>query len=101
MVKKTKIWKVVFIGCLKVIFLERQRKAMKLSKDKSNLPKIQNYYLPKYVYKGRAEAQRLDTGFPPLRPGFVYGRHWGRFSPSTSVSPANHSTVFSIIITRG
>jgi hypothetical protein len=30
-------------------------------------------------------------------------RHWGRFSPSTSVSPANlHSTKFSIIIiTRG
>jgi hypothetical protein len=29
-------------------------------------------------------------------------RHWGRFSPSTSVSPANHSTNVSIIIiTRG
>jgi hypothetical protein len=29
-------------------------------------------------------------------------RHWGRFSPSTAVSPANHSTNFSIIIiTRG
>jgi hypothetical protein len=29
-------------------------------------------------------------------------RQWGRFSPSTSVSPANHSTNFSIIIiTRG
>jgi hypothetical protein len=29
-------------------------------------------------------------------------RHWDRFSPSTSVSPANHSTKFSIIIiTRG
>jgi hypothetical protein len=29
-------------------------------------------------------------------------RHWGRFSPSTSVSPANHSTNFSIsIIIRG
>jgi hypothetical protein len=29
-------------------------------------------------------------------------RHWGRFSPSTSVSPANHSTNFYIIIiTRG
>jgi hypothetical protein len=29
-------------------------------------------------------------------------RHWGRFSPSTLVSPANHSTDFSIIIiTRG
>jgi hypothetical protein len=25
-------------------------------------------------------------------------RHWGRFSPSTSVSPANHSTNFSVII---
>jgi hypothetical protein len=29
-------------------------------------------------------------------------RHWGRFSPSTSVSVANHSTQFSInTITRG
>jgi hypothetical protein len=29
-------------------------------------------------------------------------RHWGRFPPSTSVSPANHSTNFCIIIiTRG
>jgi hypothetical protein len=29
-------------------------------------------------------------------------RHWGRFYPSTSVPPANHSTNFSmIIITRG
>jgi hypothetical protein len=29
-------------------------------------------------------------------------QQWGRFSPSTSVSPANHSTNFSIIIiTRG
>jgi hypothetical protein len=29
-------------------------------------------------------------------------QHWGRFSPSTFVSPANHSTNFSItIITRG
>jgi hypothetical protein len=28
--------------------------------------------------------------------------HWDRFSPSTSISPANHSTNFSIIvITRG
>jgi hypothetical protein len=25
-------------------------------------------------------------------------QHWGRFSPSTSVSPANHFTNFSIII---
>jgi hypothetical protein len=35
--------------------------------------------------------------------GFVVDKaHWGRFYPSTSVSPANHSTNFSIItITRG
>jgi hypothetical protein len=26
---------------------------------------------------GRAVAQRLDAGFPPLRPGFVYGQHVG------------------------
>jgi hypothetical protein len=38
------------------------------------------------------------------RPGSMLGlrwtkRHWGRFSPSTSISPANyHSTNFSIII---
>jgi hypothetical protein len=42
-----------------------------------------------------------------LRPDSKWGlwwtkRHWGRFSPSTSVSPVNHSTNFSIIIiTRG
>jgi hypothetical protein len=41
------------------------------------------------------------------RPGSTWNlwwtkRHWGRYSPSTSVSPANHSTNFSIIIiTRG
>jgi hypothetical protein len=55
----------------------------------------------------------LVTGFPPRRPGFASTQsmwdlwwtkwHWGRFPPSTSVSPANHhSTNFSIIIiTRG
>jgi hypothetical protein len=46
-------------------------------------------------------------GGPDSRPGSMWGlwwtkRHCGRFSPSTSVSPANHSTNFSIIIiTRG
>jgi hypothetical protein len=25
-------------------------------------------------------------------------QHWGRFSPSTAVSPANHSTNFSTIV---
>jgi hypothetical protein len=47
------------------------------------------------------------SGGPGSRTGNMWGlwctkRHWGRFSPSTSVSPANHSTDFSIIIyTRG
>jgi hypothetical protein len=57
--------------------------------------------------------KQLLAGFPPRRPEFTPGKviwalwwtkwHWGRFSPSTSVSPANHhSTKFSIlIITRG
>jgi hypothetical protein len=49
--------------------------------------------------------KRLDVGFPPRRPGFASGQHVGfvvnKFSPSTSVSPANHSINFSIIITRG
>jgi hypothetical protein len=52
----------------------------------------------------------LGGGFPPRRPGFAPGsgkwdvwwtkRRQGRFSPSTSVSPAKtvHSTNFSIII---
>jgi hypothetical protein len=46
-------------------------------------------------------------GGPGSRPGSMWSlwwtkRHWGRISPSTSVSPANHSTNFSIIIiTRG
>jgi hypothetical protein len=57
------------------------------------------------------QLKRLDAGFPPRRPGFASGQHvefvvdkaaLGRFSPSTSVSPANYSTDFSIIIiTRG
>jgi hypothetical protein len=52
------------------------------------------------------------VGFPPWWPRFAPGQvawdlwwtewHWGRFSPGTSVYPANHhSTKFSIIITRG
>jgi hypothetical protein len=57
--------------------------------------------------------KQLVAGFPPRWPWFTPGqimwdlwwtkRHWGRFSPSTSVSPANHhSTNFCIIIiTRG
>jgi hypothetical protein len=56
---------------------------------------------------------KLVADFRPRRPEFtsrqsMWGlwwteRHWGRFSPSTSVSLANHlSTNFStIIITRG
>jgi hypothetical protein len=46
-------------------------------------------------------------GDPGSRTGSIWDlwwtkRHWGRFSPSTSVSPANHPTDFSIIIiTRG
>jgi hypothetical protein len=46
-------------------------------------------------------------GGPGSSTGSMWGlwwtkRHWGRFSPSTSVSPANHFTDFSIIIiTRG
>jgi hypothetical protein len=46
---------------------------------------------------------QLVTGFPPQQAG-MWGlwwtkRHWGRFSPSTSVSLANHHyTNFSIII---
>jgi hypothetical protein len=58
------------------------------------------------------QLKRLDAGFPPRRTGFASGLHvgfvmdkaaLGRFSPSTSVSLANHhSTNFSIIIiTRG
>jgi hypothetical protein len=48
-----------------------------------------------------------DRGGTGSLPGSMWGlwwtkRHWGRLSPSTSVSPANHSTNFSIIIiTRG
>jgi hypothetical protein len=51
----------------------------------------------------------LSIGFPPRRPGFKSGSdhvgfcdgqkwHWGRFSPGTSVPPANlHSICFSTI----
>jgi hypothetical protein len=62
--------------------------------------------------KGRAVAQAVSRWLPTaaarvrVRAG-MWGlwwtkRHWGSFSPSTSVSPANHFTNFSIIIiTRG
>jgi hypothetical protein len=29
------------------------------------------------IRKGRAVAQRLDAGFPSLRPGLAYGQHVG------------------------
>jgi hypothetical protein len=57
---------------------------------------------------GRAVAQAVSRWLPTAaarcsRPDSMWGlswtkRHWGRFSPSTSVSPANHSTNFSIVI---
>jgi hypothetical protein len=61
---------------------------------------------------GRAVAQAVSRCLPTAAgPGSCLGsmwglwwtrRQWGRFSPSTSVSPVNHSTNFSIIIiTRG
>jgi hypothetical protein len=65
------------------------------------------------VKKGRAVAQAVSRWLPTaaarvrIRAGmwclWWTKRHWGRFSPSTSVSPANHhSTNSSIIIfTRG
>jgi hypothetical protein len=59
------------------------------------------YVIPQAVPK----LKRLIAGFPPRRPGFASkGDHvafvmGGRFSPSTSDSPANHHpTNFSIII---
>jgi hypothetical protein len=63
--------------------------------------------------KGRAVAQAVSCWLPTAAAWVrvwagIWGlwlakRHWGRFSPSTSVSPANHhSSNFSIIIiTRG
>jgi hypothetical protein len=52
--------------------------------------------------------QLLRGGGPSSLPGSMWGlwwtkRHWDRFSPSTSVSPANHHSTnfFIIIITRG
>jgi hypothetical protein len=68
------------------------------------------------VSKAAPYLKRLVSGFPPRRPGFKPGFghvgfcdgqkwRWGRFSPRTSVSPANlHSFCFSTIIfttTRG
>jgi hypothetical protein len=59
------------------------------------------------------ELKRLVAGFPLRWHGFAPGSgqvgfvvdkwHWGRFSPSTSVSPANLHSVkfFSLTITRG
>jgi hypothetical protein len=68
------------------------------------------------ISPGRAIAQAVSRRLQPRRPGFKPGSghvgfcdgqkwRWGRFSPRTSVSPANlHSICFSIIIfiiTRG
>jgi hypothetical protein len=55
------------------------------------------------IEKGRAVAQAVRRWLPTARTGSMWGllwtkRHWGRFSPSSSVSPANHFTDFSIII---
>jgi hypothetical protein len=66
---------------------------------------------PKYSEKTWPSATLSTTNLtwldPGSRPGSMWdlwwtNRQWGRFSPSISVSPANHSTNFSIIIfTRG
>jgi hypothetical protein len=58
--------------------------------------------------QGRAVAQAVNRWLPtaaaPVRVragmwGLWWTKwHWGRLSPSTSVSPANHSNNFSIII---
>jgi hypothetical protein len=81
-----------------------------------HLPSLPQYASPPikiywFAY-GRAVAQAVSRWFPTaaarvrVRAG-MWGlwwtkRQWGRFSPSASVSPANHSTNFSItIITRG
>jgi hypothetical protein len=56
------------------------------------------------------QLRQLVAGFRPRRPRFAFGQHMGfmvvkaslgRVSPSTSVSPANHSTNFSSIIITG
>jgi hypothetical protein len=73
------------------------------------------YFCLWYLYLPAAPLlKRLVAGFPPQRPGFapesgkrdLWWTKWrrGRFSPSTSVSPAKivYSTNFSILtITRG
>jgi hypothetical protein len=60
--------------------------------------------LPQGLAVAQAVSRWLPTAAARVRVrGLLWTkRHWGRFSPSTSVSPANHSTnFFSIIITRG
>jgi hypothetical protein len=59
-------------------------------------------YFSERVPVGSSKEWQFRGG-PVSRPGSMWGlwwtkRHWGRLSPST-VSPANHSTNFSI--TRG
>jgi hypothetical protein len=65
-------------------------------------------HFPLTSFLGRAVAQAVSRWFPTaaarvrVRAGmwdlWWTKRHWFRFCPSTSVSPANHSTNFSIII---
>jgi hypothetical protein len=73
------------------------------------LPRIDPRFLCHPARSIAAVRTKLAShrGGPGSRSGSMWGlwwtkRHWGRFSPSTSVSPANYSTNFSImIITRG
>jgi hypothetical protein len=68
-------------------------------------PKRTTFYSQGPAFEEHSEQAVLlsHRGGPGSRTGSLWDlwwtkRHWGRFSPITSVSPANHSTDFSIII---
>jgi hypothetical protein len=78
-------------------------------RDSNSVPSVVQPVASRYTNcAGRAAAQAVSRWFPSWRPfsrpGSMWGLwwtklHWGRLSPNTSVSRANHhSTNFSIII---
>jgi hypothetical protein len=81
------------------------RPALKPWLYRLSYPGIQNKFIRYITSNNKKNYFRwLPTGAARVRVRAACGvcgwtkRHWGRFSPSTSVSPANHSTDFSIII---
>jgi hypothetical protein len=74
-----------------------------VSIDKYSQKRFPYMAAPRNEYYGRAVAEAVSRWLPTAaarfsRPSSLWGlwwtkRHWGRFSPSTTVSPANHPPI--------